>query len=126
MPRYLQIADVVVCVGRRARVERHDRVGGRRQRLRRDFRRNSSRSDFDDDARRQNVGNVSGDVVSVVGFRLAARRLPARRLPVISVSAVDNFGLISYWGQCYKTFSVRNLQIFIISLSICPWQAFPV
>jgi hypothetical protein len=27
--------------------------------------------------------------------------------------------------QCYETFSVRNLRIFVISLSACPWQAFP-
>jgi hypothetical protein len=26
--------------------------------------------------------------------------------------------------QCYKVFSVRNLQIFVISLSVGPWQAF--
>jgi hypothetical protein len=31
------------------------------------------------------------------------------------------------WGlaQCYKTFSGRNLRIFVISLCVCPWQAFP-
>ncbi len=28
-------------------------------------------------------------------------------------------------GQCYKTFFVRNLWIFVISWSVCPWQAFP-
>ncbi len=28
-------------------------------------------------------------------------------------------------GQCYKTFYVRNLRIFVISQSVCPWQAFP-
>jgi hypothetical protein len=28
-------------------------------------------------------------------------------------------------AQCYKTFSVRNLRIFVISKSVCPWQAFP-
>ncbi len=26
---------------------------------------------------------------------------------------------------CYKTFFVRNLKIFVISQSVCPWQAFP-
>jgi hypothetical protein len=30
-----------------------------------------------------------------------------------------------FWGQCYKTFFVCNLHIFVISLSVCPWQAFP-
>jgi hypothetical protein len=29
------------------------------------------------------------------------------------------------WGQCYKTFYVRNLRIFILSYSVCPWQGFP-
>jgi hypothetical protein len=26
-------------------------------------------------------------------------------------------------AQCYRTFFVRNLQIFVISSSVCPWQA---
>ncbi len=29
------------------------------------------------------------------------------------------------WGQCFGTFYVRNIQMFLISYSICPWQAFP-
>jgi hypothetical protein len=29
------------------------------------------------------------------------------------------------WVQSYKTFYVRNSQMFIISLSVCSWQAFP-
>ncbi len=29
------------------------------------------------------------------------------------------------WDQCYKTFYGHILRIFIISLSFCPWQAFP-
>jgi hypothetical protein len=28
-------------------------------------------------------------------------------------------------AQCYKTFFARNLLIFGISLSVCPWLAFP-
>ncbi len=28
-------------------------------------------------------------------------------------------------GQCYKTFYDHKLRIFIISKSVCPWQAFP-
>jgi len=28
-------------------------------------------------------------------------------------------------AQCYKTFHVRNLRIFVISQSVCPWQGFP-
>ncbi len=28
-------------------------------------------------------------------------------------------------ARCYKTFFVCNLQIFAISQSVCPWQAFP-
>ncbi len=32
---------------------------------------------------------------------------------------------ISHRGQCYKTFYGRKLLLFIISQSVCPWQAFP-
>jgi hypothetical protein len=28
-------------------------------------------------------------------------------------------------AQCYKTFNVRNLQMFAISWSVCPRQGFP-
>ncbi len=28
--------------------------------------------------------------------------------------------------QCYNTFYVRNLRIFIISQSVCHWKAFPI
>jgi hypothetical protein len=28
-------------------------------------------------------------------------------------------------GLYYKTFYGRNLQIFVISSSVCPWQAYP-
>jgi len=31
----------------------------------------------------------------------------------------------SFSGQCYKTFYGRKLRIFVISQSVCPWQAFP-
>jgi hypothetical protein len=30
------------------------------------------------------------------------------------------------WAQCYKTFYVRKLQIFVISYSVCHRQAFLV
>jgi hypothetical protein len=30
------------------------------------------------------------------------------------------------WAQCYKTFFVGNLRTFVISQSVCPWQAFLV
>ncbi len=28
-------------------------------------------------------------------------------------------------GQCYKTLYGRKLRMFMISLSVCPWQNFP-
>ncbi len=31
---------------------------------------------------------------------------------------------IETWGLYYKTFYGGNLQIFVISQSVCPWQAF--
>ncbi len=37
------------------------------------------------------------------------------------VMALENM----LWGQCYKAFFVRDLRIFVISQSVCPWQAFP-
>ncbi len=27
--------------------------------------------------------------------------------------------------QCYKTFYGRKLRLFVLSYSVCPWQAFP-
>ncbi len=33
-------------------------------------------------------------------------------------------GTTTIWAQCYKTFFVRNLRIFVISQSVCTWQAF--
>ncbi len=29
------------------------------------------------------------------------------------------------WGQCYNTFSVCNLRIFMKSRCVCPWQTVP-
>ncbi len=34
-------------------------------------------------------------------------------------------GILTNWGRCQKTFYGRKLRLFIISQSICPWQAFP-
>jgi hypothetical protein len=31
---------------------------------------------------------------------------------------------IGPWEQCYKNFHGNNLLVFIISCSVCPWQAF--
>ncbi len=31
----------------------------------------------------------------------------------------------SFWAQCYKTFYVRNLRIFVMSQTFCSLQAFP-
>jgi hypothetical protein len=30
----------------------------------------------------------------------------------------------NFRAQCYKTFYSRNLQILVISWSVCPWQKF--
>jgi hypothetical protein len=40
-------------------------------------------------------------------------------------SVVVLFNIIFPWGMYYKTFYRRNLQIFVISWSVCPWQAYP-
>jgi hypothetical protein len=33
---------------------------------------------------------------------------------------------IDSWGLYHKTYYGRNLRISVISLSVCPWEAFPV
>ncbi len=38
-------------------------------------------------------------------------------------SFILNFGHVT-WAKCYKTFYGRKLRLFIISQSICSWQAF--
>jgi len=39
------------------------------------------------------------------------------------LAAPPNF--FTFWTQCYKTFFVRKLRIFVISYSVCHWQALP-
>ncbi len=34
------------------------------------------------------------------------------------------FYQIEFWGQCCKTFFVRNLRIFLVSQSVCPGKPF--
>jgi hypothetical protein len=41
-----------------------------------------------------------------------------------SLSVTKKVFNINYRSQCYKTFSIRNLQIIVISWSICTWKAF--
>ncbi len=41
------------------------------------------------------------------------------------VTMKRKFYNIDTWSQCYKPFYDSNLQMFIIRLSICTWQAFP-
>jgi hypothetical protein len=33
--------------------------------------------------------------------------------------------VVTVWGLYYKTYFGRNLRIFVISYSVCPWQVFP-
>jgi len=33
--------------------------------------------------------------------------------------------ILQIWGLYYKTYYGCNLQTFVISLSACPWKAFP-
>ncbi len=43
-------------------------------------------------------------------------------------SHYELFSLLSkeelFWANCYNIFYVLNLQMFEISSSVCPWQAF--
>ncbi len=43
----------------------------------------------------------------------------------VSIFMPKWFYEIDPWGQCYKAFYGRKLQIFVISLSVCSWQALP-
>jgi hypothetical protein len=48
----------------------------------------------------------------------------------LKVLQLINFGRKHYyntgpWAQCYETFYGRNLRYFVISLSVCLWEAFP-
>jgi len=66
-------------------------------------------------------------------FELAGNRVPSRPLHVSvqhprfcsrhskSLPATK----IPTRDQCYKTFYICNLQIYIIRERVCPWQAFP-
>jgi hypothetical protein len=37
---------------------------------------------------------------------------------------LTNSRVSEIWAQCYKTFYVRNLLMFAIGSSVCPWKAF--
>jgi hypothetical protein len=43
---------------------------------------------------------------------------------VIFILTPKMFYEIDTKAQCYKTFYVRNLRIYVISESVCPWQSF--
>ncbi len=37
---------------------------------------------------------------------------------------VHKKAVLESWSQCYKTIYARNLLIFVIGWSVCPWQDF--
>ncbi len=52
--------------------------------------------------------------------------MPSAVMPtVLLLTDSFNENLFDIWGQCYKSFYGRKLRLFIISQSICHWQAFP-
>jgi hypothetical protein len=53
------------------------------------------------------------------------KNLSSEKHPSLVVQKVGakDIRFIITWTQCYKAFSVHNLQILIIS--VCTWQAFP-
>ncbi len=59
-------------------------------------------------------------VISTVAVALAFTVGLVAVLFLLAVAVNDS------WGQCYKTFLVCNLQVFVMSWSVCPWQAFQV
>jgi hypothetical protein len=50
-------------------------------------------------------------------------KLPTLSMPVFYWTRYKDASMTpGAWAQCYKTFSVLNLRIFVISKSVCPWQ----
>jgi hypothetical protein len=50
--------------------------------------------------------------------------LMSKGIEVVLLSVVQ-LNVADPWDQCYKVFYVCNSQIFVKSLSVCPWQASP-
>ncbi len=46
-------------------------------------------------------------------------------LPSGFMVGIKKISVESTWAQFYETFYDRNLRIFVISQSVCPWQALP-
>jgi hypothetical protein len=57
-------------------------------------------------------------MLSVIVLIVVVLALTASGIKSNIVYSIDTRGLY------YKTFYGRNLQIFVISYSVCPWQAF--
>jgi hypothetical protein len=51
-------------------------------------------------------------------------RMGFGKLPVSVASLDQSVAQMMPYGQCCKTLYGRNLQLFVISYSVCPWQAF--
>jgi hypothetical protein len=60
--------------------------------------------------------------------QLAKEKEAESRLTSVSADLDEARGEIEslkFRGQCYKTFYTRNLRMFVMSCSVCFWQAFP-
>jgi len=62
------------------------------------------------------IGAVSFNQLAILSITI----LPTRLL----IGAISSKPIYYSPGQSFKTFYARNLQLFLTSLSVCPWQAF--
>ncbi len=53
--------------------------------------------------------------------KLAAIKYSSLFVPTVS----DEENRVDTCAQCYETFYVRNLLIFVMSYGVCSWQALP-
>jgi hypothetical protein len=44
---------------------------------------------------------------------------------IVAVQVGKKYDICASWGLYNKTFGTRNLRVFVVSKSVCPWQAFP-
>ncbi len=65
-------------------------------------------------------------IIMVTAFKCIKRELGIKKIgPKLPNNRYcTNLG-DNTWAQCYKNFYIRNLQMLVISLSVCTWQASP-
>ncbi len=68
----------------------------------------------------QKCGLLGKIVKCAIGGTVVLHSPPQPKVEGLSLATASGI-----WGLYYQTLYGRNLQIFVISQSVCPWQAFP-